>query len=162
MRKMKQCTVDWHCCEETIFLNLIFHHVQKLGQDPDQDLDRHRNGNPNPDRHRNHADPQHENGWYGWGILTWQHVLAAAASHDPTRPSHSCPLTHSRADQLKIKIKKFKSGILFGFFSFCVRYSTLLYLPPMRFHCVGDAGIELRHYQPDAVTTRLNLIHHHI
>jgi hypothetical protein len=24
------------------------------------------------------------------------------------------------------------------------RYSTLFYLPPLRFHCVGDAGIESR------------------
>ncbi len=43
--------------------------------------------------------------WLIWleDVPTWQHVLAAAASHDPTRPSHSCPLTHSRADPLKIK-----------------------------------------------------------
>jgi hypothetical protein len=28
-------------------------------------------------------------------------------------------------------------GDFFSFFSFYVRYSTLLYLPPLRFHCVG-------------------------
>jgi hypothetical protein len=29
-------------------------------------------------------------------------------------------------------------------FSFYVRYSTLLHLAPLRFHCFGDAGIEPR------------------
>ena len=30
-----------------------------------------------------------------------------------------------------------KKGGFFGFFSFYVRYSTLLHLPPLRLHCVG-------------------------
>jgi hypothetical protein len=43
---------------------------------------------------------------------------------------------------------------------FRVLYSTLLHLPPLRFHCVGVAGIEPRlvdtfgHLQSDAQTTR--------
>jgi hypothetical protein len=28
-------------------------------------------------------------------------------------------------------------GNFFGFFCFYVRYSTMLHLPPLRFHCVG-------------------------
>jgi hypothetical protein len=31
----------------------------------------------------------------------------------------------------------FKGEILVFFFLFYVRYSTLLHLPPLRFHCVG-------------------------
>jgi hypothetical protein len=51
-----------------------------------------------------------------------------------------------------------------GFFFIYVR-STLLHLPPLRFHCVGDCldrtqdccdfGIDTK----DALTTRLDLIH---
>ncbi len=54
----------------------------------------------------------------------------------------------------------------FGIFSFYVRYSTLLHLAPLRFPCGGgcwdrnqdccDFGIGM---QPDALTTRLDLIH---
>jgi hypothetical protein len=54
-------------------------------------------------------------------------------------------------------------GIL-GFF-FYVLYSTLLHLPPLRFHCVVgcwdqdycDSGISM---QSDALTTGLDLIHY--
>ena len=51
-------------------------------------------------------------------------------------------------------------------FSFYVRYSTLLRLPSLRFHCVWgcwdrtEAGLlRLWHWQSDALTTRLDLIH---
>ncbi len=63
----------------------------------------------------------------------------------------------------------YKLYILFwGFFglSFYVRYSTLLHLPPLRFHCVEgcwdrtqdgcDFGIDS---QTCTLTTRLDLIH---
>jgi hypothetical protein len=40
---------------------------------------------------------------------------------------------------------------------FYLLYSTLLYLPPLRFHCVYC--LRLRHWQPDALTTRLDFIH---
>jgi hypothetical protein len=41
------------------------------------------------------------------------------------------------------------------FFSFYVRYSTRLHLPPLRFHCEGgDAGIELRTVATLALTAR--------
>ncbi len=49
--------------------------------------------------------------------------------------------------------------------SYYVRYSTLLHLPPLRFQCAEDAGIEpmtvatIRHWLSDAPTTRLDLIH---
>jgi hypothetical protein len=40
-------------------------------------------------------------------------------------------------------LRHFKQGdFLKDFFN--VLYSTLLPLPPLRFHCVGDAGIEFR------------------
>ncbi len=41
------------------------------------------------------------------------------------------------------------------FFIFCVLYSALLHLPPLRFHSVGRCW----HWQSDALTTRLYLIH---
>jgi hypothetical protein len=54
-------------------------------------------------------------------------------------------------------------------FSLYIRCSTLLYMPPLRFHCVGaseDAGIEPRTVATTALavvrrtkTTRLDLIH---
>jgi hypothetical protein len=34
-------------------------------------------------------------------------------------------------------ISNFLKGGIFGCFLFYVRYSTLLHLPPVRFHCVG-------------------------
>jgi hypothetical protein len=37
---------------------------------------------------------------------------------------------------------------------FYVRYSTLLHLPPLRFHCVEDAGIETRTVATLALTAR--------
>ncbi len=55
-------------------------------------------------------------------------------------------------------------GGIIGFVSY-VLYSTLLHLPPLRFHCVGGmlgsyAGLlRLRHWQSEALTTRLDLIH---
>jgi hypothetical protein len=50
------------------------------------------------------------------------------------------------------------------FLVFHVRYSTLLHLPPLRFHCVGGWRsktrlLQLRHWQSDALTTRLVLSH---
>ncbi len=49
-------------------------------------------------------------------------------------------------------------------FSFYVRNSTLLHLPPLRFHCSEDAGIEPRTVATLALTarrstTRLDLVH---
>ncbi len=44
---------------------------------------------------------------------------------------------------------------------FSVFYSTLLYLPPLRFHCVGSNPGQLRLWHllpPDALTTRLDLM----
>jgi hypothetical protein len=43
-------------------------------------------------------------------------------------------------------------------------YSTLFHLLPLRFHCVGGWDktqdlLRLRHWQLDALTTRLDLIH---
>ncbi len=57
---------------------------------------------------------------------------------------------------------------LFWIFSFYVWYSTLLHLPPLRFHCVGGCWIRtpgqlrLRHWLSDALTTRLDLIHNRL
>jgi hypothetical protein len=57
-------------------------------------------------------------------------------------------------------------GGIFFLFSFYVRYSTLLHLPPLRLHCsTADAGIEpgtvatLASAVRYALTTRLDLIH---
>ncbi len=47
-------------------------------------------------------------------------------------------------------------GLLIVFFSFYVLYSTLLHMPPLRFHCFG--GSRLRHWQSDSLITRLDLI----
>jgi hypothetical protein len=50
-------------------------------------------------------------------------------------------------------------------FSFYVRYSTPLLLPPIIFHCVGGCWdrtqdcCDFGNCQPDALTTRLDLIH---
>jgi hypothetical protein len=60
-----------------------------------------------------------------------------------------------------------KGDFLLIFVVFYVHYSTLLHLPPLRFHCVGGRRMEgpnpgllrLWHWQPDALTTRLDLIH---
>jgi hypothetical protein len=61
----------------------------------------------------------------------------------------------------------FKSGIFLDFFIIYIRYSTLLHLPPLRFHCVGGCwyGINQRllrlwHWHPDAYShSILDLIH---
>jgi hypothetical protein len=53
------------------------------------------------------------------------------------------------------------TGGFFGFFFF-VLHSTLLHLPPLRFHCVegSNPGLLLpRHWQSDTLTSRLDLIH---
>ncbi len=56
---------------------------------------------------------------------------------------------------------------IWGFFVY-VLYSTLLHLPPLRFHCVGGCWgwnpgmLRLRHWQSDALTTRLDLIHNRL
>jgi hypothetical protein len=50
---------------------------------------------------------------------------------------------------------------------FYVLNSTLLYLPPLRFHCVGGCCdrtkglLRLRHWQSDALTPRPDLIHNY-
>ncbi len=56
------------------------------------------------------------------------------------------------------------TGGFFCFFFFYVLYSTLIHLPPLRFHCVGGSCmgsnpglLRLRHWQPDALTTRLKI-----
>ncbi len=60
--------------------------------------------------------------------------------------------------------QKIITGVFWILFFFYVLYSTLLHLPPLRFHCVGYAGIEtmgllrLWHRLSDALTTRLDLI----
>ncbi len=72
---------------------------------------------------------------------------------------------------------------LFIFFVFFVLYSTLLHLPPLRFHCVHGSGIEprtvaigalavrrsnhykldlVRNYRLDLIRTRLDLIRREI
>jgi hypothetical protein len=43
-----------------------------------------------------------------------------------------------------MRIQQSLKGGFFGFFLFYVRYSTLLHLPPLRFHLSEDAGIEPR------------------
>ncbi len=45
-------------------------------------------------------------------------------------------------------------GDFLYFFLFYVRYSTLFHLPPLRFHCVEDAGIEPRTVAITALTVR--------
>ncbi len=56
----------------------------------------------------------------------------------------------------------------FWIFSFYVWYSTLLHLPPLRFHCVRGCWnrtpgqLRLRHWLSDALTTRLDLIHNRL
>jgi hypothetical protein len=55
---------------------------------------------------------------------------------------------------LRYPFLSIKGGI-FGFFLFYVQYSTLLHLPPLRFHCVGeDAEIELRTVVTTALAVR--------
>jgi len=54
---------------------------------------------------------------------------------------------------------------LLFFFLFHVQYSTLLHLPPLRFHCVvgcrymNPGLLQCLHWQPDAPTYRPDLIH---
>jgi hypothetical protein len=72
-------------------------------------------------------------------------------------------------DVKKIRSAKFFShmlkggGVIFSIFS-PVFYSTLLHLPPLRFHCVGGwlgsnpGQSRLQHRLSDALTTRLDLI----
>ncbi len=55
-------------------------------------------------------------------------------------------------------------GNFFWFFFFYARYSTLLHLPPLRFHCVGGCWDRTQdncrwNWLSDALTTRLDLIH---
>ncbi len=58
----------------------------------------------------------------------------------------------------------YSMAFFFGFFLY-VLYSTLLHLPPLRFHYVGGCRgpnpglLRLRRRQSDALTTRLDLIH---
>ncbi len=68
----------------------------------------------------------------------------------------------ARMNHFKVFLRGF-----FWFFSFGLRYSTLLHLPPLRFHCVEgcrgrtqdscDYGIGSQ--SSDALTARLDLIH---
>ncbi len=61
----------------------------------------------------------------------------------------------------KSNTRKLKSGGFLRFFY--VLYSTLLHLPPLRFHCVGGcwdrSNPGLWHWQSDALTSRPDLIH---
>jgi hypothetical protein len=64
-----------------------------------------------------------------------------------------------------VYVAKSNWGNFWDFFLF-VQYSTLLRLLPLRFHCVGrrtlgsNPGLlRLRHWQSEALTTRLDLIH---
>jgi hypothetical protein len=50
------------------------------------------------------------------------------------------------------------NGGIFRCFSY-VLCSTMLHLPPLRFHCVGGCWIELLPWQSEALTTRLDLLH---
>jgi hypothetical protein len=57
-------------------------------------------------------------------------------------------------------------GDFLDFYFFYVLYSKLLHLPPLKFHFVGGYWngthavlLRLRHWQSDALTTRLDLIH---
>ncbi len=45
-----------------------------------------------------------------------------------------------------------------GIYIFFVLYSTLLHLPPLRFHWVDQGPLQLVHWQSDALTTRLDQI----
>ncbi len=60
-------------------------------------------------------------------------------------------------------LREFEREILI-FWIFKVLYSTLHHLPPLRSHCVGDAGVEPMTVATPALTartltTRLDLIH---
>ncbi len=62
---------------------------------------------------------------------------------------------------------KILRGIFIDFLFFYIRYSTLLHLPPLRFHCVigswdrtQDSCVRLWHWQSNALTTWLDLIHY--
>jgi hypothetical protein len=52
-------------------------------------------------------------------------------------------------------------GICLDFFLCTILYSTLLHLPPLRFHCVGGCGDRTQDccVFGIALTTRLDLIH---
>ncbi len=81
----------------------------------------------------------------------------------PVRGKHSKKAPLRKLVNIYSK-KLILKGHYFEFFSFYVQYSTLLHLPPLKFHCVGgcwDRTQELRprHWLPDAPTTRLDLIH---
>jgi hypothetical protein len=59
------------------------------------------------------------------------------------KPTTACREDNNNIDTINMRWQQQQekretfSGGFFGFFSFYVRYSTLLYLPPLRFHCVG-------------------------
>jgi hypothetical protein len=60
--------------------------------------------------------------------------------------------SHGITSVLKLK------GDFFGFFSFFyVCYSTLLHLPPIRFHCVGGCWVETRNVATLALTAMQTL-----
>jgi hypothetical protein len=73
---------------------------------------------------------------------------------------HSCMTNLAKDEESNDDIQRHDKG---GFcWIFLGRYSTLLHLPPLRFHCVGgcwDPGqLGLQHWLSDALTTRLDLI----
>jgi hypothetical protein len=61
-----------------------------------------------------------------------------------------------------IKASGLRTEELMGGIFKCFSYllcSTMIYLPPLRFHCVGGCCIELLPWQSEALTTRLDLLH---
>jgi len=98
--------------------------------------------------------------WFFGSFLHEFYEAFGGTPHNQTHHSlifHRLPLHHRHF---------FFLNIFWGDISFFVLYSTLLYLPPLRFHCVGgcwdrtqdscDYGIGC---QTLLVTTRLDLIH---
>ncbi len=60
------------------------------------------------------------------------HVARKTAQNAPVpRLLYFCTARQERPDRDFFKVD------FFGFFLFYVRYTTLLHLPPLRFHCVG-------------------------
>jgi hypothetical protein len=109
------------------------------------------------------------------GVQAWRRVAAWVRSCPPpsltrgrgragtgSRPAVHHP--HHPPPRPRLRKNSFfflKQVDFFGFFMY-VLYSTLLHLPPLTFHCVQGSNpgqLRLWHRLPDALATRLHLIH---
>ncbi len=68
----------------------------------------------------------------GYPLVLISFWLVAVGAHDVAFVAYADHAQHYTTETINF----FLMGILFRFFFFYVRYSTQLYLPPLRFHCV--------------------------